>query len=163
MALSTAERVKQTFNLRALRHEAKAHLTGRQWEKRGELVERCAKSRQKAEELNFKRYPMRVGVVQKKLIDEAGSKTREYKPFSEKNDRFDKSATLYLAQQDVRQAHERRIAQINQYEERGLSNLMTEAKRENQLQGKAERAFDRTVDRRHVQDRHQSQSRKRSR
>ena len=163
MALTTAERVKQTFNLIALRREAGARLTGRQWEKRGELVDRCAKARQKAEELNFKRYPMRVKVAHKKLIDEAGSKTTEHKPFWAQNDRFDKSATLYLAQQDVRQAQERRIAQINQYEERSLSNLMTEAKRENQLQGKAERAFNKTVDRRRVQDRHQSQSPKRTR
>lgn len=163
MALSTAERVKQTFNLIALRHEAKVLLTGRQWERRGELIKRCAKARQQAEGLNFKRYPMRVKVAHKKLIDEAGSKTKEHKPFWAQNDRFDKSATLHLAQQDVRQAHERRIAQINQYEERGLSNLMAEAERENQLQGKAERAFNKTVDRRRVQDSHQSRSRKRER
>lgn len=163
MALSITERVRQTFNLRALRHEAKARLTGRQWEKRGEMVERCAKARQKAEELNFKRYPMRVKVAHKKLIDEAGSKTKEHKPFWSQNDRFDKSDTLYLAQQDVRQAHERRIAHINQYEERGLSNLMTEAKRENQLQGKAERPFNKVAHRWRDQGRRQAQSRKRER
>ena len=42
MALSLAEQVKQTFNLIALRSEAKARLTGRQWEKRGALVDRCS-------------------------------------------------------------------------------------------------------------------------
>lgn len=163
MALTTAERVKQTFNLIALRREAGARLTGRQWEKRGELVGRCEEARQKAEELNFKRYEVRVEIARKKLIDEAGSKTKEHKPHFAQDDRFGKDATLRLAQQDVRQAHERRIAQINQYEERSLSNLMAEAKHENQLQGKAERAFDKVADRRRVPDQRKSHSRKRER
>lgn len=163
MALTTAERVRQTFNLIALRREAGARLTGRQWEKRGELVGRCEKVRQKAEELNFKRYEVRVEIARKKLIDEAGSKTKEHKPHFAQDDRFSKDATLRLAQQDVRQAHERRIAQINRYEERGLSNLMAEAKRENQLQGKAERAFNPQAERRHRFNRREGGDRRQER
>lgn len=163
MALTTAERIKQVFNLEALRDEAKAQLTGRQWEQRKALVDRCKKACWKAEGLNYKRYPVRVEVASKKLIDEAASKTKEHKPFWAQNDRFDKAAVLRLAQREARQGHERRVAQINQYETRGLSNLLASAKRENQLQGKSERAFNRVADRQRSDGLPQSRTRKRQR
>lgn len=150
MTFTISQRVKQIFNPEALRDEAKARLTGRQWEQRKALVDRCDKARNKAEELNSKRYLVRVEVARKKLIDEAGSKTKELKPLWAPNDRFNKEETLRLAQHMVKQEHERRIAQINQYETRGLTNLLATAKRENQLQGKAERPFKQVADRRQL-------------
>lgn len=163
MALSFAEQVKQTFNLIALRSEAMARLTGRQWEKRGALVDRCEKAQLKAEELHYKRYPARVAAVQKKLIDKAGAKALEHRPRFAQEDRFDKAETLRLAQQAVKDAHGRRMAQISEYERDGLSTLLSTAKQENRLQGKAERAFDKVADRRSSSERRQMHHLKRDR
>lgn len=148
MVWTTPQEVKQLFNLEALRDEAMAQLTGRQWEKRGELVDRCKKASNMACRLLVERGDVRIAIARKKLIDEAGSKTKEHKPFFAQNDRFDNEATLRQAKQKVWLAHKQRLARINQYEERELSNLMAEAKRENQLQGKAERGFNQVADRR---------------
>ena len=163
MALSLAEQVKQTFNLIALRSEAKARLTGRQWEKRGALVDRCEKAQLKAEELFYKRYPVRVAAAQKKLIDKAGAKTLEHRPRFSQEDRFDKAETLDQAQSQVKDAHERRLGRINDCEQRGLSILLSSAERANQLQGKSVQAFDKVADRRRGGERRQIHRHKRDR
>lgn len=163
MPQTIAEELKATFHLVALRSEANTRLTGRQWQQRKALVDRCHKARQKAEELNFKRYPERVVAAQKKLIDKAGAKTLEHRPSFAQEDRFDKAETLDQAQSQVKAAHERRIGRINQYEERGLSILLSSAERANRLEGKAERAFDKVSDRRRSAERRQTHRLKRTR
>lgn len=148
MSLSTAQHVKQTFNLIALRRESDVLLTGRQWEKRNALVERCDKARKRETALFNERFDARIATQLKELINRAGSKTKEHKPVWASDDVFDKTANLAQADTSVRSSHQQRITRIDQFEERELESLMQSAARENALQGKAARSFNRTVDRR---------------
>ena len=148
LSLSITQDVKQTFHLVALRIEAKDLLTGRQWEKRRALVKRCKAARGKENMLFKERLHTRVKIEQKKLIDEAGSKTKQHKPIWAQDDLFDSTASLAQADKNVRSAHESRLERINQYEERGLEALMQSARRENKIQGKSKQNLNQVADRR---------------
>ncbi len=148
MSLSTSQEVKQTFHLVALRKETEVLLTGRQWERRNALVERCDQARDKENALFTERLHTRVAIEQKKLIDKAGSKPKEHKPVWGQDDLFDKTTSLAQADKNVRSAHEQRISRINNYEEHGLAALMQSARRENKIQGKSVHSFNQTSDRR---------------
>ena len=163
MSLSITQEVKQTFHLVALRIEAKDLLTGRQWGKRNALVERCDRARQKENALFDERLHARVAIEQKKLINRAGSKTKQHKPIWAQDDLFDKSASLAQADKNVRSAHKQRISRIDQYEERGLEALMQSARRENKIQGKSKQNLNQVADRRVGGERRIRQAGKQSR
>ncbi len=163
MNLSISQEIKQTFHLVALRKEAKDLVTGRQWEKRDGLIQRCDQARGKEIGLFKERFDVRVANEQKKLIDEAGSKTRNYKPIWAQDDLFDSTTSLAQADSNVRSAHENRIARIDNYERSGLEALMQSARRENKVQGKSVSNFNQTADRRVGGERRIGSSAKQSR
>ena len=160
MNLSITQEVKQTFHLVALRKESKELLTGRQWEHRRALVKRCKEARGKENVLFKERLHTRVAIEQKKLINDAGSKTKQHKPVWAQDDLFDSTASLAQADRNVRAAHENRIERINQYEERGLEALMQSARRENKLENKPTNSFNQKSDRRHGGERRKPSTRK---
>ena len=148
MSLTITQEIKQTFHLVALRNEAKDLVTGRQWEKRDGLINRCEQARRKETALFDARFDARIAIEQKKLIDKAGSKQKVHKPIWGQDDVFDKTANLAQADKNVRSAHDRRVEIINQYEKRGLEALVQSARSENKTQGKSERSLNQAADRR---------------
>lgn len=148
MALSIGSELQKAFHLVALRRETDILLTGRQWEKRNSIVERCAKASQKEEDLFKERFDSRIATEQKRLINEAGSITRTLQPDHAQNDLFDKTALLTQADTNVRNAHEDRLNKIQDFETEKLESLLQTSSRENQLQGKAKRSFNKKADRR---------------
>lgn len=148
MALSIDSEHQRAFNLVILRKEADVLLTGRQWEKHNALVERCDNARQKEANLFEERFDARIATEHKRLINEAGSKTMSLKPASAQDDLFDRTALLSQAYTNVRNAHDSRIQNIEDFETIELKALLQTSSRENQIQGKSERSFNKAADRR---------------
>lgn len=161
--MAIGNELRRAFHLAAMRKEYKDILTGRQRQQARELIERCDAARKREGSLYEARFLTRVEEARRKLIDQAGAIKKEFKPGWMGEDRFNKAATLRQAQRDVRAHHQRRIARIDSQESTQLSGLLTKARKENRIQGKARDAFNKTVDRRGGLERRQSRTRSRSR
>lgn len=162
MPLSIGSELQKAFRLVALRREADVLLTGHQWKQRNSLVARCDAARQKEEALFEERFDARIAVEQKRLINQAGSRTRTLQPDYAQNDLFDKSALLSQADSNVRNAHNARLEKIQNFETRELKSLLQKSAQENQLQGKAKDSFNKSAERRQT-PRRNSPSRTQSR
>ncbi len=159
---SISQELKQVFNLHVLRNEANRLLTGRQWELRQSLTDRCQKAIKKEERLFDERYHTRITGEYKKLMDEGASKKLELKPASQQDDVFDRASLLEQADTNVRNRHEQRLAKIEQIETRGIESLMQRADRENQLTGHSKDAFARATNRRLGKERRSGKTNKQS-
>lgn len=148
MTLSVNEELRRAFELASLRREAEAIRKPEQWQELWDLKHRCERARFIEQQLYHRRYDTRVEQRRRELIDEAGAKTRIFKPWWGATDRFSPEQTLRQAQRDVRLAHERRIQRIDNYERRKLAAFVEHARRESRVRDLAMRAFNRTVDRR---------------
>lgn len=139
------EELRRTFHLAALRKEANANLTGRQWEVHRQIKQRSERARQQERKLYRARYMTRVEQRQRKLIDDAGRIRRDLQHPWFPRDRFDKSATFAQAQRDVRADHKRRMARIDNYEERALSELVEKSRTTHRDKGVASKEFQRST------------------
>jgi len=163
MNLPISEELRREFDLVSLRREARALRTSRQWSEVQRLEKRCGGARAKEEALYAARYETRVEQARRRLIDQAGSRSRDLKPGWATEDRFSPDATLRQAQRDVHAAHERRMQRITDYEAGALRGLIAKSMRENNLRGVAREDFGRSVDRRSDMERRGGWVRRRGR
>lgn len=146
--ITIEDELRRTFELASLRKEAKGIETPRQWAAVTKLRARCRDAIAREKELYASRYDTRVETARRRLIDGAARKDETLKPWWGVADRFSPAATLRQAQRDVRDAHQRRIERIDEFERGQLSIIVEQSRRENRLQGTARDDFNRTADRR---------------
>lgn len=161
LSQTVRDELARSFDLAALRREAKAIRTPRQWQEAADLQRRCRSARVREKELYATRYQARVQTARRRLVDEAGAIERAPKPSWAGEDRFAPDVTLRQAERDVRRRHEGRIARIEEFEQRELRGIVETSTSLNKLQGQARDAFERVADRRDGQERRRSRQRER--
>lgn len=148
MVESTRDELRRIFDLAALRLQAKRLRTGQDWQDARAVTERFEKARAREEDAYRREYPVRVEMERRRLIDEAGSKRREFNhPFAGR-DRFDKDAIQRQAERNVRGAHHARMASLDTEEARGIEAVMNRAEGKTRLKDMAQQEFARATDRR---------------
>ena len=157
MTLSISKQIRESFNLHALRRESKI-LTGRQWDKRNAIVDRCERARNKELKLFNERFDGRVNQEAKRLMDKQASKVRQHKPGFVQDDIFSRSALMTQAHSNIRNRHERRMAFIERFETRELETLLQQSKRINRSTGQAKDALSRAADRRSGRERRRNET-----
>lgn len=153
MSFSISQELRQSFHLNALRHEASVLLTGRQWEARSQLTDRCQKAVKQEKRLFNERFDGRMSQEYKKLMNVNAAKKPQHKPSFVQHDIFDRAGLLKQADANVRNRHEQRIAKLEQIETRGIETLLQRSSRENQLTGQSKDAFTRATERRSGKER----------
>lgn len=148
MSLQIDQELRRIFELATLRREAQTIQSPQQWRRLRQLTVRCESARTKEKDLYATRYDSRVEARRRQLIAEAGAQRRDFKPWWGGADRFNPADLLRQAQRDVRDAHQRRIAQIDDYERRQLQIAVERSAGENRVRGSARAAFARAADRR---------------
>lgn len=153
MTWSIGEELRRSFHLAALRHEMSALQSPHQRTAARVIMDRCEEVRQRESEAYNKKYLTRVELAQRRLIDQAGSKTDDFVPRWARRDRFNPADTLRQAEREVRHVHEQRIARIDAIETSWLEDLAQRSMRENLMRGKAREDFHHATDRRSRGDR----------
>lgn len=148
MSLPIDQELRRIFELATLRREAQTIQSPRQWRRVQDLKVRCQDARVKEKDLYASRYDSRVEARRRQLIAEAGAQRRDFKPWWGGADRFNPADLLRQAQREVRDAHERRLVVIDDYERRQLKEVVERSAGENRMRGVARSAFARAVDRR---------------
>lgn len=148
MESTVTEEIRRTFDLAALRREAASIRTPRLWEDVVDIKRRCQAARTKEKDLYVTRYDSRVETVRRRLVDEAGVITRDFRPGWAGEDNFSPDTTLRQAEREVRERHHSRIGRIDEYERQGLREVVRESMQLNNLEGQAREAFGRATDRR---------------
>jgi hypothetical protein len=121
MTLPIGEEVYRAFDLATLRSRVSGAYQSLRWNDEViALARRCDKARAREELLYQQQYQTRVEQARRRLIDAAGSKTREFKPWWAAEDRFSPDDLLRQARRAVRTQHEQRMARIDEYERRRL-------------------------------------------
>lgn len=128
--LPIEEVLRRSFEVASLRKDAMALKTTRYWSDVRKLGQRCNKVRAREERLYTERYDTRVEEARRRLIDEAASRSRDFKPPWAGKDRFSPDAILRQARRQVEIAHERRLMRITEYERRTLEGFKRQAARE---------------------------------
>lgn len=141
MPLSVNEELRRSFERAALSREARFAETPAQWRELAELKIRCAEARARENDLYSERYQARVELRLRQLIDEAGARTRTFRPRSAGADRFSPEDLQRQAQRNVRDAHARRLGRIDVYEGRQQSFLLMKFDAENRQRGVAGEAL----------------------
>lgn len=140
--MSLNEELRRTFEVAAMRREARHLETPRQWREANALLQRCAKARAHEKDLYLARYESRTEARHRRLIDEAGRQSGPgFRPFGVGADRFDPHALRMQAERDVRAAHAGRLIRIEEIERRGLAALLARSHQENGRRGQAREAF----------------------
>jgi len=161
MALTTNQEIRLVFELATMRRQAEVIRTPYQWNRAQQLMQRCREARESEKLLYGQRYHNRVEARRQQLIHEAGAIGRRFQPAWAGSDRFNPDATRRQAEQDVREAHEKRLQGISRFEHRGLSVIMEECRRLDPHFGRAAHEFDRATDRRFAPDRRKFRQRDR--
>lgn len=125
MSENITQQLKRTFHLAGLRHEAKHIRNSDDWSEMGKIRDRYAKAYRKEERTFRAEYLTRVEAAQKRLIDKAGSKTKDFKHRWFGNDRFNSEAILRQAQREVRAHHRVQMDLIEKRETRELETLLS--------------------------------------
>lgn len=159
--MSIRDELKLTFDLAALRNEARSIKSPDQWHRAGVLIDRCAAARTRERNLYTVRFDARVEARQRELVREAGTLNRILRPRWAGNDRFDPDVTLRQAKHDVLSAHEARLMWIGLIERRALDALCARAKLEKVVQEPVRDERAETPERRSGQDRRRTRQRDR--
>lgn len=156
MALTISEELSQVFDLATLRQEASGLKSPHQWRRVTDIWRHCDDARIKEQKRFETRYHSRVEAVRRRLVDEAAAKSFDLKPRWAAEDAFDANGLTRQAEREVRQAHQQRLANIDELERTGLKAVVEESMRENNLRGTAREQFGQAVDRRsHIERRGQ--------
>lgn len=161
MTVPIQEELRRHFDLASLRREARALQTPEQWSEAQSITKRSNRAQAKEEALYTQRYDTRVEQARLRLIDQAGSKSRDFKPGWASDDHFSPDATLRQAHRDVKAAHDRRVNRIVDWERGALHGLIEQSMRENNQRGVAREDFGRVVDRNSDMERHGGRVRRR--
>lgn len=155
MADSLTEQIRRNFDT-MVKDQGLVLRTQRHFRQYQDLQNRCKDAKANEIRLHQEQYVMRVAAAHQRLIDKAGSKTKDYKHQWFGEDAFDKTKLMRRAQQQVAQQHKRRLTQIGQYEIRQTEHLLARTRRENRVHGKAEIDFNKAADRRQTEGRRSS-------
>lgn len=152
MADSLTEQIRRNFDL-IVKDQGLLFRTERHYRQYQDLQNRCRKAKSNEIKLHQEQYATRVATAHKRLIDKAGSKTKDYKHQWFGEDAFDKTKLLRQAQRYVDHQHKRRLTQIGQFEIRQTERLLAQTRRENRVHGQAEFDFNKAADRRQTPER----------
>ncbi|MFT6658563.1 hypothetical protein [Maritalea sp.] len=145
--------IKRSFGLASLQREAAKILTDKEWKTLQAIKQKYAdqvKFEKRAFELE---YDTRVEVVRRRLINQAGSKTKELKPRWVGRDRFSKADTLRLAQRYVDNQFQQTLAHLEKSEIKEINALMERSEHRQVAREKPRKDFAKAVNRRAGQDR----------
>lgn len=148
--------LKQSFDLASLRHEAAQKLTGEEWKRYSEIKDRHDQTRRFVNRSYEMDKPELIAKAKRRLIDEAGSKTLDFKHRLFGADRFDKDQLHRRAVRRVEQAQSRDLGDVDRKESAELRALMERSKANQELQEKPKRDFNQAVDRRSGAERRRS-------
>ena len=162
MSINISQELRQTFQLAALRKEARSLRTASDWEKGNEIITRYDRGRKKLNRQYYSEYDSHVEKVTQKLIDKGGAKEKNFVHRFLRSDNFDKSAIARQAHRIVQHDHQRRLSALDTRETSELEGLTRSAVERDQTREKPKQDFARAVDRRSGQERRQSVSRSRS-
>jgi len=148
MDLPLRDALRTAFARATLRREAEMIREPRFWQALTRLQERCNAARGRENDLFAARHAERVAATRRRLIDEAGRKDVDLKPRFAGIDRLSPEATLRDARRLVRDAHQRRLDRIDDFEHRTLDRLVRRAQEAEMVREHACAAFLRAADRR---------------
>ncbi len=167
MAFNIKDEIKRTFDLASLKHQAAKDFTSQEWKSYQKIRQKYDDLRRFEQRTYEIEYKTRFEVARKRLINQAGAKTRDFKHRWFGNDQFDKSALNKQAERNVRNSHYQLMAGIDKQEARETSQLLDNCKKRTDLREKPKRDFARAADRRGrdglPKDRRQSPTRQQQR
>ncbi len=122
------DRLRQTFDLAALRHEAQQNLTGEDWEQLQKIKAQHGQDRAAVERHYEEHRPELVADERRQIINESTGIDRSFMPPWSSTDKFEKTEIDRRAHQRV-DAHERKdIDAIDASEKAALKKLVDGAK-----------------------------------
>jgi hypothetical protein len=158
MSFDISNELKNTFELATLKRQAMHGLSAKDWDAFQKITDNYdAKRRFEARAYKLE-YKTRVDEVTRKLIDKAGSKTKDFKHRIFGSDAFDKDALRRKAHLQVRGEYENTLSALQQSELLEKRDLMARAKPAHNLKHSAKHQFARATDRREGLDRRRSRS-----
>lgn len=158
MAAETRRDITRAFELASLKREASKILTGDEWAQYQKIREAFDGQRRFEQRNHELEYQTRFEIARKRRIDQAGKKDRKLAHRWLGNDGFDKAAIDRQAHRDVRDAHEKAIAALEEQEITRINGLLGSCEHRRALREKPMRDFHRATDRR-VEDRRQRPNR----
>jgi hypothetical protein len=119
-----SDEIARTFEIVSLRQAAKLIKDPQAWADLIDLTQRCQAARFAEEKLYADRYETRVEEARRRLIDEAGSKAVEFKPWWGGSDRFNSDDIQRQAHREVQQKHFGRLGRIDEFERQQLRTIV---------------------------------------
>lgn len=153
MSWSVSEELKRSYDLATLRREADALKTTRHWNNYQAMLEGFEQQRDKERTSYRKEYQTRVEAAQRRILKEKAAPNRKLMHPHAQHDWFSPEDTLRQAQREVREAHNDRMAAIDDAERSATRSYLKQAMRENSITGEARQAFKRATNRRSGKDR----------
>ena len=161
--MNISEELHQTFQLAALRKEARSLRTSSDWEEGNKIIKHYEREHKKLNKQYYDEYDSRVEKVTQNLIDKAGSKEKNFVNRIFGADNFDKRAIYRQAHRSVQHDHQRRVSALSEQESSELETLTQKATQRDMLREKPKRDFTKSVDRRSGSERRQQIKQKRTR
>ena len=163
MSFNISEEIKRTFDLANLNHQAAKDFNAQEWKSYRKIIEKYDGLRRFEQRTFEVEYKTRVEVARKRLINKAGSKTKEFKHPWFGNDQFDKSAITRQARRNVRGNQNQLIAGIDNQQARETAKLLDTCEKRTKQREKPKQDFAKATDRRArnglPKDRRQTRSR----
>ena len=153
MTFNISEALKRTFDLAGLRHQATQHLNGQGWQSFQSIRKKYDDLRQDEQARYKDEYDTRFEVARKRRLNEAGTKTRDFKPRWFGRDQFDDSAINRQAQRDVENQHHQLMTGIDDMEIRDTNQLVARSAQRHKARERTKHDFNKTADRRQTPDR----------
>jgi hypothetical protein len=152
---SISNAIKTTFGLAALEKEAAQNMTPAEWSEYRKINEAFDGEKRFASRQYELTYKDRVAEVRKRLIDEAGSKKKDFVHRLFGQDRFNKEAIDRRAQIEVRNDQQNLIDGLDDQRFEALGQLVENASYRKEAREKPRKDFTRATDRRAGRDRRQ--------
>lgn len=148
MSYNISDEIKRTFDLASLKHQAAKDFTSQEWKAYRKIAEKFDDLR-RFEQRNYEmEYKTRVEVARKRLINKAGSKSKDFKHRWFGQDQFDKSAVHRQAVRNVRNSHHQLMAGIDKQEARETTQLLESSEKRTMQREKPKQEFANATDRR---------------
>jgi len=153
--------LRHTFGLASLRQEAAKILNAKEWKEFQKIRAAHAGIKRVEQRAYEMEYITRVEVARKRLINKAGSKTRDFKHRWFGSDRFDKSAIGRQAHRQVKAQHAKLLGHLENQEIKDVQSLLNACEKRTRQREKPKRDFKQATNRRKdAQQRRQPRSRK---
>ena len=148
MSFNISDEIKRTFDLASLKHQAAKDFTSQEWKAYRKITEKFDGLRRAEHRIFEIEYKTRVEVARKRLINKAGSKSKDFKHRWFGQDQFDKSAINRQAERHVRNSHYQLMAGIDNQHSRETAQLLNTCEKRKKLREKPKRDFTNATDRR---------------